>query len=453
MICSRRSAWRAPALVLAVFLALVFPTPALAAVESLDFTFTVAGAEPPVFSSDELAGGELATGANDFTLTLCNPEAGEDYAAVAVRLELSGAGGRDAVRLAWEETPGQWVELSLDQQGDALVSDFLPAGALARGDMQAFHLRLTLGGNLRDAALTLTAAAYDASGAAPAAIAGAATSFGLAVKGPATTLGPTVPDGSPPAFGVEQTVAVDFTLSNAAAAGYENLGVRLTLSGVPADVALTGPEALTLSMEAGGEWETVALTRSVNGDIGADLIPAAGLALAPGARLTLPLKLRWPAGSAGTYTWSATIVANPGAADEWTLARDDLGSIQVLTVNVTCVLSADRLDFGLVPVGTSWSNPVQVTVTNTGNVAEQFNIKATAAAGAYQPGEDFYVLMRYDNGSRELLLNRSFQLLSQLEPLAPGASTTFELRLRAKAGAMPPGTYHFTLAVESQPAG
>ncbi|MDK2927390.1 MAG: hypothetical protein PWR31_1080, partial [Bacillota bacterium] len=25
--------------------------------------------------------------------------------------------------------------------------------------------------------------------------------------------------------------------------------------------------------------------------------------------------------------------------------------------------------------------------------------------------------------------------------------------LRAKAGAMPPGTYHFTLAVESQPAG
>ncbi|HHY91766.1 MAG TPA: hypothetical protein GX511_00320, partial [Firmicutes bacterium] len=196
----RPLAHKAPALIFAFFLALLFSAPTLAATDSLDLTFSVTSAAPPVFSSEKLAAGVLTTGVNEVALSLSNPSAGNEYAETEVELVLAAVPDQGVARLE-RKTGDAWTLVDPVETPAGLSYALADTGPLAPGGGLTLELRLTLSGEFRGTTPALTAQVYQVSGETKLLIAGAEKTFALAVQGPETALGPTVPEGNPPVFG------------------------------------------------------------------------------------------------------------------------------------------------------------------------------------------------------------------------------------------------------------
>lgn len=441
---------RVPAAVMVGLMVLFSATAsAWAATDSVELSFSVTGEEPPSFSSPELEAGAFQTGANAFTLTLANPSTGKDYQATGVQLTLSGAAEGD-VLLAKEETSGAWSTLNLAAIGQDLATELIPTGALSRGSSTGLNLRLTLAAPLRGKTIGIKAVAFDRSVEPSQSIAGAEKSFSLKVEGPTVTLGPTLPAGSPPTFGEGQEVRVDFTLHNPTAGEYQNLGLHLTLTGVPESVPLSGSSALNIVRADGDGLQPVQLERDASGNINVVVAPPEGLALGPGGSAVVTLMITWPAGSAGTYAWSTSLVQSLPAGGTWPVATDPQGSFAVAAANPAVELSTDRPGFGAIPVG-AWSAPVELTLTNTGNVAEALFISGSNTAdGKYLIGQHFYV-RALTPGGQELYLNSGWQKIP-VPPLLPQESLKINLFLKPLRPEMVSGTYRITIRVDAQKA-
>ncbi|MGB9826102.1 MAG: hypothetical protein ACPLRU_05460, partial [Desulfofundulus sp.] len=416
---------------------------------SAQLSFSVIGEEPPFFSSPELEAGAFQTGVNNFALTLVNPATGKDYQDTGVQLTLSAVAG-DEVLLEKEEADGSWSALSLAAIEQDLATELIPTGPLTRGSSTALKLRLTLAAPLRGRTIEIKAVAFERSVESSRAITGAEKSFSLTVQGPAVTLGPTLPAGSPPTFGESQGATVDFTLDNPTAAEYQNLSFCLTLSGVPTSVPLSGPGALEIVQVEGSSLLPVQLERDASGNIKATVIPAEGLTLGAGAKKVLTLKITWPTASAGTYTWSTALTQRITAGSDWAVAVDSQGSFAVAAANPTVQLSTDRPGFGAVPLN-AWSTPVNLTVTNTGNVVAKLLISCSNTAdGKYKAAQDFYVRARMPDG-KDLYLSGAWQSLP-VASFLPGESFKIELSLKPLRPEMVSGTYQITITVDAQKA-
>jgi hypothetical protein len=422
---------------------------ASAATDSVELSFSVTSEEPPSFSSPELEAGALQTGANAFTLILANPSTGKDYQATGVQLTLSGAAEGD-VLLEKEETGGTWSTLSLAAIGQDLATELIPTGALTRGSSTGLNLRLTLAAPLRGRTIGIKAVAFDRSVEPSQPIAGAEKSFSVEVKGPAVTLGPTLPSGSPPTFGEGQEAVVDLTLQNPTEDDYQNLSLCLTLSGVPESVPLSGTGALKIVQADGDSLQPVQLERDASGNIKVIVDPPEGLVLGAGESRVITLNITWPAASAGTYTWSTTLLERLPAGGDWPVAVDTQGEFTVVAVNPAARLSTNRSGFGAIPVG-AWSAPLELTITNTGNVAVNLLISCSDTAdGKYKVGQDFYVKARTPGG-QEILLNSGWQKITG-NPLLPQDSLKISLFLKPVQSAMVSGTYQIAIKVDAQKA-
>lgn len=432
-----RFPWKRGRLAGAVFflvIALLFAqaAPALAAqADSLTFSFTVTSEPPPAFSLDGLAGVGLTTGSNEFTLMLNNPENGMEYSAVGTRLMLVGAAPYAGELTLNCEENGTWTELQLQSDGANLFADVGQAAPLAKGSSIQRSLRLDIGPGLRGENLILRAQAYSDG----AEIAGAAKDFSFTVGGPKVQV-----KGDLPTFGVNQEVGVDLLVTNPTGRTYSATQLLLTLSKDSGPV----PDGVLVRQEVGGSWQDVPLTVAESGAGQALLQLPQGTDLAAGAEVVVSLKLYWPAGSNGTYSWQGSLVRDAGTADAQRISQDSLGSFQVLVYNLSVSLSADTTNFGEVTRGTK-SKAVTLTVKNTGNVTEKVTFlppaSITSAGTKYTLGVGYRFWLAHSGQEHSLGL-RTYYIT-----LAPGEETT--LLFRVEPVTLPVGSYTVTFQAEA----
>jgi hypothetical protein len=413
--------------------------------QELDLSFSVTSHEPPVVSSSGLAGGEFSTGVNEFSLDL-SESAGSTYDDVSFRVTMTGlASQKEELRLEHLDPAGSWEVLVPAGTTDLVYT--VAAGDLAAHGSLSETLRLFIGAGLRGQTLAVKVAALRAGTSIP----GAEADYSLVVTGPSIGLGEEVPGDR--TFGIGQAAQVDLELANNSSRGYSGLTPVLTISGVPTAVPISGANALTIAQDISGDgrWEPVSLIRDTEGNIVARLGPPGGINLAGGeAACRLPLKITWPAGSAGAYTWTCFLIQDMGTEIEWSVAQDGLGDFTVANANPAISLSAAQQGFGPIPVGER-SATLVVTVTNTGNVPEKIQVWGSDTSdGKYKLGLDFAVFVNYGT-SQEFLLSTAPQFIPN-SVLSPGESLDLKLQLKPLAAQMVDGTYHFLLRVEAQVA-